>query len=184
MTQASKQPHFNIVEADGRAERLVAARKLMAEYVVWIGSDLGVDLSFQNVDEELAALPGKYAPPAGGLWLAAAADRSAMPDAIVIDEGEVAGVIALRPLALADEAHAGEVKRLWVRPAFRSRQLGQLLSAHLVENARAMGYRALYLDTIVRMKSAIRLYQSIGFKACAAYTENPESDVVYMRLEL
>ena len=137
---------------------LVHARSLFEEYAAW----LAVDLCFQNFAEELATLPGKYAPPLGRLFLAG-------EDPI--------GCIALRPL---DEAGIGEVKRLYVRPAARGTGLGQALVETLLSHARAIGYRELRLDTADWMQDAVRLYTRLGFVECPPYYHNPMPGAVYM----
>jgi putative acetyltransferase len=146
------------------APRLVArARALFVEYA----ASTGIDLCFQNFDAELSGLPGEYAPPAGRLLLAVEA------------EAEV-GCVALRPL---DDAIC-EMKRLYVRPPYRSRGLGRALAAAVVQEARGIGYRAMRLDTLASMTTAIALYRSLGFQTIAPYRYNPFPEAVYMELKL
>jgi len=144
------------------------ARALFEEYAAW----LAVDLCFQGFAEELATLPGAYAPPRGLLMLAGS------PDAAI-------GCIALRPL---DEGSApgtvAEVKRLYVRPAARESGLGRRLVQSVIDGARGMGYRQLKLDTLDRMAEARALYERLGFSECAPYYHNPIPGAVYMALEL
>jgi GNAT superfamily N-acetyltransferase len=151
-----------IREADGAAD-IGAARELFEEYARW----LAVDLCFQNFAEELATLPGAYARPRGRLLLAGPA-----PQAV--------GCIALRPL----DAHAGEVKRLYVRPEARGTGLGARLASAVLEAAREIGYRELKLDTLARMTEARALYARLGFTECAPYYRNPLGDVIYMSMLL
>ena len=139
------------------------ARELFLEYAAW----LKVDLCFQGFDEELAALPGKYAPPQGRLLLAGV-------------EGEAVGCIALRPL----EPGVGEVKRLYVRSAFRGRGIAKKLAEELLAAAPAIGYARLRLDTLAFMHEAAALYRSLGFVDIAPYYDNPLQGVVYMELRL
>jgi putative acetyltransferase len=136
------------------------ARALFEEYAAW----LGVDLCFQGFAEELATLPGAYAPPRGRLLLAG-------------PQSNPTGCIALRPLS---EPGIGEVKRLYVRPAARGTGLGEALVQALMHDARAIGYRELKLDTLDRMSDALRLYGRLGFAACAPYYHNPLPGVVYL----
>jgi len=138
------------------------ARELFREYADW----LAVDLSFQSFDEELATLPGKYAPPRGRLFLAG--------DSPV-------GCIALRPL---DEDGVGEVKRLYVRPAARGTGLGRALVETVLSHARAIGYRELRLDTADWMGDAVRLYARLGFGERPPYYHNPMPGVVFMSIAL
>lgn len=146
-------------------QQIATARVLMIEYA----TALGFDLCFQNFDEEVRTLPGKYAPPAGRIFLA---DWN----------GQAAGVIAMRPL---EEAGACEMKRLFVRPAFRGRSLGRALAEKLIEEATAIGYRKMKLDTIPgRMDRAIALYQALGFREASPYYPSPVRETRFMELEL
>ena len=138
-------------------------RALFLEYAAW----LKVDLCFQGFEQELAGLPGKYAPPRGCLLLASV-------------DGAPAGCIALRPL----ESGIGEVKRLYVRPEFRGRGIAKKLAAELVAAARAIGYARLRLDTLEFMRDAAALYRSLGFVEIAPYYDNPLQGAVYMELKL
>lgn len=173
---AEHHPGVTIVDA-GPAD-IPAVRELFREYE----KSLGISLCFQSFDKELAELPGKYAPPRGRLMLAKAG-------------GEYAGCIALRPLEVTSHAsHAPgegrdtsicEMKRLYVRPAFRGQQLGRRLAERLVEDARAIGYTHMRLDTMPSlMGAAVRLYRELGFYEIAPYCENPSPDVLYMELAL
>lgn len=143
---------------------IASARSLFHEYI----DGLGLDLSFQRVDDELATLPGAYAAPGGCILLAA-------------HEGVDVGCIALRPLAPPAE---GEVKRMYVRPAARGLGAGAALAHALLAAARAAGYAVLKLDSLETMHDARRLYVRLGFVACAPYYANPLPGVVYMRCAL
>ncbi len=145
-------------------EDFVLVRPLFEEYAAW----LDVDLSFQGFAAELAGLPGAYAPPRGRLLLA------------VNDDGAVAGCVALRPLVDT----TCEMKRLYVRAAFRGQGAGRLLAGQIVTEARAIGYRTMKLDTLPRMQSALRIYAALGFVRCTAYYETPLADTVFMELRL
>jgi ribosomal protein S18 acetylase RimI-like enzyme len=153
---------IRIVEARWPDDR-AAVEALFGEYV----SSLAEDISFQNVDNELAGLPGQYARP-GGVVL------------IAWDGTEPAGAIACRML----EPGVCEMKRLYVRPAFRGRGLGRELAEELIEEARANGYRTMLLDTLASMRSARTLYAALGFAPVAPYYDNPLPGVTYMALEL
>lgn len=136
---------------------------LLREYV----ASLAEDISFQNVDDELAALPGSYAPPTGVVLIAR-------------DGAEAAGAIARR----MREPGVCEMKRLYVRPAFRGRGLARALADELIEHARAQGYRTMLLDTLASMQAARALYRDLGFVPVAPYYDNPLPGVAYMALEL
>ena len=147
-----------------RDERdLPAIRALFLEYA----SSLEIDLGFQGFTEELAGLPGKYAPPEGGLWLAETG-------------GDAAGCVAFRPLGPS----VCEMKRLYVRPAFRGTGLGRRLAAQAMGAARAGGYQRMRLDTLASMTSAATLYESLGFRRIAPYYDNPASGALYFEARL
>jgi ribosomal protein S18 acetylase RimI-like enzyme len=145
------------------AEEIEAARTLFREYA----SGLDLDLSFQNFDEELAALPGGYAPPDGRLLLA-------------WDGTKASGCAALRRFADG----VGEMKRLYVRPAWRGTGLGRALAAAVIAAARAVGYATLRLDTLPQMVAAQELYRALGFHEIMAYRANPVHGASYMELAL
>jgi putative acetyltransferase len=153
---------FELVEA-ASPQSLATCRELFAEYQ----RALGVSLCFQGFDAEMAGLPGDYAPPRGRLYLAMAA-------------GKPAGCVALRPLFHRD----AEVKRLYVRPAHRGSGLGRILAERVIEDARALGYEVLKLDTLPGMKAAQRLYEDLGFRDTAPYNDNPVGGVRFMALGL
>jgi putative acetyltransferase len=134
-------------------------RNLFREYEAF----LQVDLCFQRFEEELANLPGRYAPPQGALLLAIAA-------------GEAAGCVAMRPL----DAGVCEMKRLYVRPAFLGQGIGKKLALSVIERAEAAGYARMRLDTLEKLGPALSLYAALGFQKCPPYYENPLAGVVYM----
>lgn len=144
--------------ADAPAD-VAIARALFEEYQ----ESLGFSLCFQNFDEELATLPGAYAPPEGRLLLAFAA-------------GEPAGCIALRKIGDG----VCEMKRLWVKPAFRGTGLGRRLAEALLAEARGIGYRRVRLDTLPSMRAAQALYEALGFRDIPAYNDHPIEGTRFM----
>ncbi|HEV8139843.1 MAG TPA: GNAT family N-acetyltransferase, partial [Pyrinomonadaceae bacterium] len=131
------------------AAHINQARELFREYEAW----LNLDLCFQNFENELAELPGAYAPPTGRLLLA-------------FEDNELAGCVALR--RLSDDVC--EMKRLFLRPQFHGRGLGRELAERIIEEGRAIGYQKMRLDTLSeQMGSAIRLYSALGFQQIAPY---------------
>jgi len=153
---------FTIREAVSRAD-IEICRELFLEYQ----EGLGVSLCFQGFDRELAALPGDYAPARGRLLLA-------------MEDASPAGCVALRPHA-ADKA---EMKRLYVREAYRGRDLGRSLAERLIAEARALGYRVLRLDTLPSMHAAQRLYGDLGFVDTTPYNDNPIEGTRFLALAL
>ena len=151
-----------ILAADPQAD-LQIVRSLFQEYA----DSLQIDLCFQNFQEELATLPGKYAPPSGRLFLACQGDR-------------VAGCVGLRAI----DSDVAEMKRLYVRPAFRGTGTGRLLANAIIESARRIGYARIRLDTLATMKEAIALYLSLGFQAIAPYYDNPSGSARFFELKL
>lgn len=145
------------------ADELEAARRLFEEYAAW----LDVDLWFQGFAAELAGLPGGCEPPRGRLLLA-------------WEGSEAAGSVALRPLSGAE----CEMKRLFVRPAFRGQGVGRLLAERIIAEARSIGYATILLDTLPRMASAIPLYESLGFKRRPAYYATPLAETIFLELRL
>jgi putative acetyltransferase len=142
---------------------LASVRELWREY--WKSIDLPDD--FQGFGEELAGLPGKYAEHGGALLIARIDDVPA-------------GTIALRRL----NDHAGEVKRLYLRPQFRGRGLGRHLVEQVVERARAIGYETLYADTLPIMMDALKLYARMGFETTDPYTADPTPGAIFLKLRL
>jgi len=149
------------------------AHELLLEYTTWVftlteASDQAP--TFQGLEEELETLPGIYAPPAGRLLLA-------------LQDGQPAGCVCLK----GHDAVTCELKRLYVRPAFRGLNLGSQLVSMLVEEARQSGYQRIVLDTHFSMKKAHALYQAVGFRVVQTPDDFPEvlkPLVVFMECDL
>lgn len=138
-------------------------RALFGEYT----STLGVDLGFQNYDDELRKLPGDYALPHGRLYIANY-------------DGQLAGCIAFRPFG----NDCCEMKRLFVRPTFRGKKIGKALAEKIITDAKGMGYRAMLLDTLASLSSSTALYKTLGFYETEPYRFNPLPSALYLRLDL
>jgi putative acetyltransferase len=145
-------------------QQIARARELFLEYA----QSLGFSLCFQNFDEELAALPGDYAPPEGRLLLAES-------------EGQLAGCVALHKL----DRDVCEMKRLYLRPQFRGQGLGRALAGRIIADARQIGYQRMRLDTVEPvMKDAVAMYRKLAFKEITPYRPNPIGGALYMELKL
>jgi ribosomal protein S18 acetylase RimI-like enzyme len=159
---AANEARVTIAPAATPAE-IEAIRALFLEYA----GTLDFDLHFQGFDDELAGLPGAYAPPDGRLLLAHAGD-------------DVIGSVGLRPLGPG----ICEMKRLYIRPAYRALKAGRLLAEAVIGEARAIGYGAMRLDTMPSMVAARALYRSLGFAEIAPYYPNPHDELRYYELTL
>ncbi len=145
-------------------EEIASIRELFLEYA----QSLGFSLCFQSFDQELASLPGDYAPPEGRLLLATR-------------DGQTTGCVALHKL----DDEVCEMKRLYVRPEFRGKGLGKALAERIIVEAREIGYKKLRLDTVEPvMRSAVAMYRQLGFREIAPYRPNPIEGALYMELEL
>jgi ribosomal protein S18 acetylase RimI-like enzyme len=160
--QGKAKTMLKILEAHA-GENLKIIRKLFEAYA----ESLSFDLSFQNFDEELAKLPGEYAPPTGCLLLA-------------MHQTKAAGCVALRRI----DKTICEMKRLFVRPKFRHKGIGRKLAEAVIERATKNRYKQMRLDTAPKMDAARNLYKSLGFKNIDAYRYNPLEGAVFMELIL
>jgi putative acetyltransferase len=153
--------NLSLVQAKTPAQ-IAQARELFLEYA----QSLGFSLCFQNFDQELAELPGSYAPPEGRLLLAEY-------------DGQLAGCVALHKL----EPLICEMKRLYVRPQFRGKRLGLALADRIIAEAKQIGYKRMRLDTVEPiMKDAVAMYRRIGFREIPPYCNNPIAGALYMEL--
>jgi putative acetyltransferase len=160
------QPDIQLLTPES-AEAMNATREIFRAYA----ESLGVDLCFQNFDTELATLPGDYAAPAGHLLLAWV-------------DGQVAGCGAYRPFPDSDYSDACEMKRLYVRPAFRRFGLGRMLAESLLDQAAQTGYSTVLLDTLDDMEAARELYVTLGFEDIPPYYFNPIPGAHYLKADL
>jgi len=126
--------------------------------------EIQADLCFQSFQQELDSLPGKYAEPRGAVILARV-------------KGQIAGVVALRPM---EEIDICEMKRLYVKPEFKGKNIGKQLARAILKEAAAKGYRKMRLDTLDRLVPAVKLYTQLGFQKINAYYPNPLEGVIYM----
>jgi putative acetyltransferase len=164
--EGALNPSIELVPAEGAAQ-IAAVRELFEEYA----ASLEVDLCFQNFAAELAGLPGEYAPPGGALLLA-------------LVDGQPAGCVAMRPLPESDHVNACEMKRLFVRRAFRRFGLGRLLAQQLMDLATQAGHSCMLLDTLDDMEAARGLYGTLGFVEIPPYYFNPIPGAHYLKAEL
>ncbi len=155
-------PRIELIQVTG-IDQLDEIRRLFIEYA----QSLDIDLCFQDFDQELETLPGKYAPPMGALILA-------------MVDGQPAGCIALRQLT----DNICEMKRLFVRPDFRGLKIGSQLIAKIIKEAKDRQYKHMRLDTLSTMKNALKLYSSFGFYEIEPYIFNPIQGARYLELKL
>ena len=163
---SSEPPEITICDAQSGAE-IELVRALMRDY----GASLDVDLSFQDFEAELAALPGAYASPEGALVMA-------------LVNGLPAGCCALRPINEVDYPNACEMKRLYVSPVFRGFGLGRMMVERILSIGRAEGYTHMLLDTLDEMEAARALYRDTGFEEVDAYYYNPLPGTRYLAAKL
>jgi ribosomal protein S18 acetylase RimI-like enzyme len=154
------------IEQAESPEFIPIVRELFVEYF----ESVGVGFCFQGFTQELAQLPGEYVRPWGRLFLA-------FDDK---DDKQVAGCGALRRI----DRETCEMKRFYVRPAFRGKGLGRELIRALIGAARASGYARMRLDTLPSMTAAIALYRALGFREIAPYWANPVQSAVFFELRL
>lgn len=147
----------------GENDSLDVVRAMFEEYQ----RELDIDLCFQGFPEELADPLAKYGPPRGAILL--------------VRDGE--DTVACGAL-WGQEPGVAELKRIYVRPAYRGRGLGEYVTIALIERARQLGYRLVRLDTLRRLGPANELYKKLGFRETEAYNFNPEPDIAYFEIDL
>ena len=160
---ADDHPGVSITEVAVAGPHLETVRELLQEYL----RSEAMKLCAPGYDLELAMLPGDYAPPAGCLWLAELG-------------GIAAACVALRRV----DATRCEMKRLYVRAAFRGAGLAGILVERVIERARELGYQELYLDTLPDMRAARLMYEMLGFRACPPYLPEPTPGAECLVLDL
>jgi len=166
VSAAMDPPPIDLIVPDSPA-LLDATREIFREYA----ASLSVDLCFQGFDDELATLPGDYAGPHGLLLLAYV-------------DGALAGCGGFRPLADCDYANACEMKRLYVRRAFRRFGLGRHIAQALLDRAALAGHSVMLLDTLDEMETARGLYETLGFVEIPPYYFNPIPGAHYLKADL
>lgn len=144
-------------------EQYQAAVTLFKEYA----QGLGIDLQFQQFDQELQVIPTRYGPPQGELWL-------------IQDGDQWVGCAALKQL----DEHTCELKRMYIQPTYRGRGLADQLMEQALTTGRDLGYQIMKLDSLRRLTPALKLYQRFGFRETVPYNYNPETDVVYFEKQL
>lgn len=169
--QGSRRATVEIREAIGPA-MIDQARTLMIEY----RDTISTPLCFQNFDDEMAALPGKYARPDGAIFIAFVADESGQQVPV--------GCIAIRPLSVDSRGRICELKRMYVRQSSRGHGVGRALCEHALSQAKAMGYVCMRLDTDSYMKPAQALYVSLGFRPIEKYNDDPIPDTLFFEVGL
>jgi len=140
-------------------------RQYFRNYAAW----LGVDLSYQNFDQEMASLPGAYTAPEGRLFFAEI-------------EGRPAGCVGVRPLP--ESEGVCEMKRLYVDPEERGHGVGNALALAAIKAAKEIGYRKLIIDTLPSMRMAVKLYRELGFTEAPAYYKTPVEGTMFLALDL
>ena len=155
------------VSAFERREELIPLYEEYSEMLLRANPGFGASLAQQNYDEEIAHLEDKYQPPRGSMYL-------------IYYDGALAGCVGMKP---SDEESA-ELKRLYLRPAFRGHNLGEQMLMRIMEDARAAGYRRLRLDTLPALRTALSLYRRIGFHEIDPYYDCLITGTIFMEIEL
>ena len=157
----------SLIPAFDRRNELIPLYEEYAAMLLETDPVFARSLAQQNYDEEILHLEEKYAPPKGQIYL-------------VFVDGELAGCVGMKP---SDDSHA-ELKRLYVRPAFRGRNLGETLTRRIMDDARKAGYRYLRLDTLPGLKNALKLYRRLGFREIDPYYDCLVPGTIFMEIEL
>ena len=157
----------SLIPAFDRRNELIPLYEEYAAMLLETDPVFSRSLAQQNYDEEILHLEEKYGPPKGQIYL-------------VLVDGELAGCVGMKP---SDDSHA-ELKRLYVRPAFRGQNLGETLTRRIMDDARKAGYRYLRLDTLPGLKSALKLYRRLGFRETDPYYDCLVPGTIFMEIEL
>ena len=157
----------SLIPAFDRRNELIPLYEEYAAMLLETDPVFSRSLAQQNYYEEILHLEEKYGPPKGQIYL-------------VLVDGELAGCVGMKP---SDDSHA-ELKRLYVRPAFRGRNLGETLTRRIMDDARKAGYRYLRLSTLPGLKSALKLYRRLGFRETDPYYDCLVPGTIFMEIEL
>ena len=163
-TQMSEKHQLSIIDAYGRNDEVKVLFYEYTKMLLSIDPSFSIYLDLQHYEDEAANPAVKYSLPYGRLYIA-------------LCDGRVAGCIALRPL---DEGKC-ELKRLYVRPGFRGKGIARKLCEKIIQEARAIGYREIYLDTLPELKDAIILYEKLGFEKTECYNDSPIEKTIFMK---
>jgi putative acetyltransferase len=160
---------MKIIEVQTNSE-LQQVKELFRKYYEFLAHDHGLDISYQGIEDELATLPGKFTAPKGRLIMA-------------VNSEQPMGCAALRPI----DEQVCELKRMYVLPQFQGQGIGKALAKKLIQEARKIGYKTIRLDTGNFLTTAIKLYESLGFKQIPPYNDVPEDIrriAIFMELAL
>jgi ribosomal protein S18 acetylase RimI-like enzyme len=167
MRSNSRDSLVEIIPAEEHIDEFIALVKEYTDMISAQEESVAGTLSYQRLDEELADVGKKYSRPSGRMYLPMA-------------EGKPAGCIALA----GNNDDYCEMKRLYIRPAYRGRGFSRLLCERVIEDAKSIGYSYMRLETFPFMKSALRLYEKLGFEYIGKYNDNPAEDAFFMQLSL
>lgn len=158
---------IEIVEAYAYKDEIKALFNEYTDTLVEGDSKFKGYLKLQNYDHETDNLEEKYGLPYGRLYLA-------------IFDGNVAGCIALRKL----DAENCELKRLYVKPKYRGKNIGSILVKHIIKEAKKIGYKHILLDTLPFLETAINMYKRYGFYEIESYNNSPMDNLIYLKYNL
>jgi ribosomal protein S18 acetylase RimI-like enzyme len=180
MTKVSTAPDFIIRMVQSEAD-IIAVRQLLEAYAIGTGIDLG----FQRFAEELADLPGPYAPPSGALLLAQSTSDNSVVGCVAMRPFQTTAMGSSRDSSITHpQCRRCEFKRFYLVPGARSTGLAELLARKIIQLAVELGYQEALIDTLPSMTAAVRLYFKLGFYEIPAYYETPIPGIRFMKLDL